>query len=1157
MASKPLKMDIPTSTEALTKLLRSKSITTSQIVEITSRFAELDLYFPNKEIFILELIQDRWNDQKLVNFKKDYKIWKLYNDMISKITDDTIKKKLLKDLKFVPHLMKSLEVFDSDIPEILIELERICVLINSMIRVEVSAENAITILGKTVNLIQGTADFNHETLILQMINLTDISNFAQVSSKMSDCYCRELLLPTIKYFVKYECELTVLSDFLSKFLFEPSVDAVKLLEAFVDENSSRLEPEDCVLIFEKSMQSLSKQNFSMLEQIFAIITSAQRQLAPLLLQKLSISKKTMSQEFLEKLLLDCLKDSRNDEFFWSLILHILDLDVEIGIQNFDQLIGLVVEWRHKNVDSVKKLWEKLIQCFIDAREFLDFLGRIQAYCCEHRESAGFLLQDPHFTDQISKDVSTLSVAQLKSFITSLIDGILADSSDSSDIGSLVLKIVLIGLPKLSYISLPELKPAVAKVFDVQANHPSRLWEIWYLVMEVYDDIVPLDSLESIEKQLSLFFSFETKPKELFYYFFKLREYTIFNLDELSDAFLKFLQESTTDVKRVVLKDVFSNWYSLLNSSFSRGSLEQLTDLLVSKECIDLLNEIFKDDNIFEEPNMIYFLVQKLQEHSEQQEYVLQLKKIPIQCINKNVRCDLINNLSSKEVITKSDIELIGHLLSNPTFKSNIERQADSLCFLLLHATEKLTCENVAVEKVWQNHLGQIKEPVSIRFIQELTQFTSRGMNEDSENIVYFQMAFLALKVCRSNVLDPLKEDFVGKCLKILSNSETKNTLEIIWFLRALYYVFKLDNNCISKGKSSRQTVSNICRSIKTNDEKLRKRLLTNIFLLYSIAYDDKLEYLYAHYMVLRNWGIEAEEILPAIKSVLSDSSKTNLVGFNQAFRNLTFSLGSCNSNSNEGLLELYRIQLEHLEKENSIGTHLFVRSLSEFYTNCESFKSSRIPVLQLLATLQSLLVSKPWLFSQYCIEMMFPLCLKLMTIFFDGHATNDDMFISILKIISNILLAQGVKLTNRHHLVNCFLCISLELMADFKNTGLSSKSARSLSRLISNFVEPGSSGNNYSNKHSNKKNLSSTIGLQKKLLRKYVPVILIKFVHLSIYQPFESSARKELASGVYAIFDLISQAELNMINSILDHAGRQYFRSLYAEYKKVGKWDAN
>lgn len=1146
-------MDIPTSTEALTKLLRSKSTSTSQILDITSRLDELDLYFPNKEVFILELIQDRWNDQKLFNFKQDYKIWKLYNDMFSKVTDNTIRKKLLKDLRFIPHVMRTLELIDSHALEFLVELERICVLINSMIRVEVSAENAITILGKTLGMIQATND-SHENLVLEIINLTDISNFVQVSNKISDCYCRELLLPTIKYFVKFGSELTLLSHFLSKFLFESSVDPVKLLESFVNTNYAQLEPQDCLLIFEKSMQSLSKQNFVMLEKIFIIITSIQKPLAPSLLRELSVSKKTMSQEFLDRLLMEGLDEPKYDFSFWSLILHILDLDVEIGIQHFDLLIKLVIDRKDNNVDFVKELWGKLIQCFISARELLIFLEKIQIYCGEQAGDSLFLLEDPNFANNISNNISTLSVAQLKFTITDLIEKILGESSETTDIAGLVLKLILKGLPKLSYISLPELKPTVARVFEVNADHPSKLWEIWYLAMEVYDDIVPLDSLESIQKQLSMFFSIQTKPKELFYYFFKLREYTVFDLVPMSDAFLQFLQASTLETRRVVISEVFTNWYSLINSFFPREALEQLTSYLVSEECMDLLDQIFKDDNIFEESNVIYSIVQKLLERYEQQEAVLQLTMVPIQCINKIMRADLINNLSSKKIITKLDILLLGHLLSNPTFRSNIERQIETIYFVLSHTTEELAYDNIAVEKIWQNHLGQPKESSSIEFIKKGIDFISNGMVQNSGDIVCFQMAFLALKVCRSSILDPLKNEFIEKCLRKLREAKVDDISLVIWLLRALYYVFRLDRSCIPRDESPRRIILNIQQTIKSDDVELQKELLTSIFLLYSITYDDKLEYLYAHYMVLRSNGIESEMIIPAIADSISSTSKTNLMEFNQVFANLTFSLESPNTMFNGGLLELYRIQTEHLEKENTIGTHLFVKSLSEFYTNCENFKNAKIAVLEFLKTLQSLLVSKPWLFSQYCIEMVFPLCLKIMITFLDSSGTNDDIFISTIKIISNILLAHSVKLSSRHHLMNSFLCAYLELIADYKNTKLSSKSAKSLSRLISNFVEPSSSGNNSSIKRNA---LSSAVGTQKKLLRKYVPVLLVKYIHLSIYCPFEGTSKKELATAVYAVFDLLSQAELNMINSILDQAGRQYFKSLYAEYKRVGKWDAS
>ena len=180
-------LPIPESTEGLTKLLRSKSITPAQIVDIASRFDELDLYFPNKNIFIIELIDDRWNDQKLTKFKQDFKIWKLYNDFFSSLTDATIQKKLLKDLKFIPHLLATLNLVDFNISEFLEELKRTCILVNSLIKIEVSLDNAISILGKTLGLIQQT-NYSHEDLIYEIIHLTDISNTVTVSTKASKWY---------------------------------------------------------------------------------------------------------------------------------------------------------------------------------------------------------------------------------------------------------------------------------------------------------------------------------------------------------------------------------------------------------------------------------------------------------------------------------------------------------------------------------------------------------------------------------------------------------------------------------------------------------------------------------------------------------------------------------------------------------------------------------------------------------------------------------------------------------------------------------------------------------------------------------------------------------------------------------------------------------
>lgn len=63
--------DIQQSAVTLTKLLRSKGATTDQVYSIVAQFQYIQFYFPNKEIFILELILHSWNDKSRVDFKSD------------------------------------------------------------------------------------------------------------------------------------------------------------------------------------------------------------------------------------------------------------------------------------------------------------------------------------------------------------------------------------------------------------------------------------------------------------------------------------------------------------------------------------------------------------------------------------------------------------------------------------------------------------------------------------------------------------------------------------------------------------------------------------------------------------------------------------------------------------------------------------------------------------------------------------------------------------------------------------------------------------------------------------------------------------------------------------------------------------------------------
>lgn len=1153
-------IDIPRSAEGITKLLRSKGITTEQIIEITSNLSSLDFNFPNKEVFVLELIQDRWNDQKLVEYKKDYKIWELFNNMWCSIEDETVRKKLFKNLKFVPHMIQSLQLVDTNIVKFLNELYRTCSLINSSVTVDVTLDNGFKILSGALNLIQKVhANEKLETscrlgLINELINLTDFENIPDVTTKISNSYCDILLLSTLKYMVKFEGKIgddsiRRFTEYLGVFLFNNYFEPIKQLAKFIGKNKEMIDVDTSIVIFKKSITFLSKQNFVELEKIFTMLTCIHQTIAPELLKDLSMSKKSMSQEFLEDLLNKAKQKAQEeklyDQVFWALITHILELDIEIGIKYSEQLMDLIRCQRTEHPEQSELLWKKIIICYTNAREYPKFLQEWELYCKKNNELSLFYLTNPDYTSIISQNITVLSLSQLNHILTRLIESVVSNATDV--ISKHTLEVCLQGLKHLSYVILPELQHILSKVFELDMGNNTSLWRIRFLIMEVYDNIIPQEQLELVSSDdYATLSKYVENPRDLFYYFFKLREYKTFNLSSIVEKFMNFVSDQTfKNEQRDVLEDVFTNWSSLVNIEFSKVQQEALMNLLLSEENIDILQTLFLDDNFFEESNLTYNLVNKLSSKFENDTAVSYMSWIPIQCFSKNIRIELINNLSSKSNTTLNDLNLINHLLEYPTFKSEIEMNLD-----LLYESTKLPdkiyqLENIVFERVWLNHISQSKDEVSSNFIKTSLKNITKNMGKDFKS---YEIAYLVLKVSPSDMVKELNSVFIKKSSSKLSKS--KDTNELIWFMGSLYTIFKKNDTSISE-KVIRTVTSNIITATSSNIEKLDKRLLESSFLLYLTLTEGKLEYIFAQYMLLRCSGIESSRVLTGVEYAVSKCVQNDVDAFNTSFELVVTSLASEQNAYNKSLLELYNVQVHYLTKNNITGQQLFLKSLSNIYTYYDIYPNSRNVIVEVLESIKVLLVSKSWLFSQYSIELLLPMCLRITLFFLKDQSNSDDIFIATTKIVSNILLVHRVKISKRNHILNNFFCCYLELLSKNNNNELSMESAKALSRLIINFCEP---SNVSTNQNSKKNNLDSKISLIRKSLRKDAPTLLIKYVHLSISHPFDLSIRKELTTCIYSIFDLLSKNEISLVNAVLDHSGKQYFKTVYADYTKTGKW---
>lgn len=1166
-------MDLPTSAEGLTKLLRGRDTTPEQIYEIVSRFDTLGFYFPNKEIFITELIIDRWNDVKKVEFREDARTWEIFNSMWDTIHDDIILKNMFKRLKFVPLLDSVLNSESIDVNKILPNILQTCKLVNSTTTMEVSFDHACKILANSLDIMLKVdhtiiSDTQESSFIREIIRLIGFENIGEQNYKMSVSFCNDLLLSVIRYTSYIEENSTqrsgnevtqILSDYFGEFIFGKEIDSLLLLEKFFSKNKQTIDASMAIILFQESNKFLIKSDFQKLETVFEYIVSIQPNVTAVLLSELAASKKTLSHNFLKKLFDQTLQLAKEkslyDDEFWQLIGNMLDLDLEIGIENNSKLMELLEDQRHTHPtnETLVVIWKKFLQCYINAREFEKFLDDMKKYCLKN---VGFVestifLNDKEFTNEISKNIVTLSTTQLIAVFSNITEQLLSQKSDEMTIR--IAKIYMNSLQSISYTILPEIRNTFVKLFSTTSANDKDLWGIKYMIMQTYDDIIPVNQIdasfiEQIEDNLK---QNGSVSKELLLFVLKLREYEDFDVSILESKILDFINKSENEERENLLLDVFGNWSSIVNSLFSRDTIQQLTKI-IALEFSHILKVLFMNDDFFEEENIMFQLVSNLVSDLSSASSVEYLCVIPIECLNKKNRISIIDEITDKKSFERSDLVLLEHLLSAPTFKSRIESDFDSLLSVLSKSQMFTTPHTMTFDifdKILKNHMLQIKETTSESFISTLNQKINEGINKKEFSRIIFSMAISFVTQTQNADISLDVSVVVEKLIQwtqlFMNDKKTDNS---VWVILALH---KLLSGSVIQPQIQEKIKKLALEVTKENVFKTTdiSPLMVPMFLLYSLTFDSRLEVIFSQYIVMRDSGIAKTELITALEGIIARKASTNEIEVKEALYNTIISLrDNASATIYSSILELVQVQFSKLSADGDETSKLFVFFLSELLTNLSNLSENLSDILDICKMIQNVQITRPRMLTQYGTEILFPLCYKINSMAVESKLLGDQLYVASSKIISNILNFHRTKLSNRYHLINTFLCESLSLFSNNQIDILSGSSAGALGRLIVNFCEPTISST------SNSKHLSSNTGVIKKNVRRYAPALLVKYVHLCITSNLNDEVRKELTPAMYSILDLISQNELNLLGKVLDNAGRQYFKVLYAEYKRLGKW---
>lgn len=556
----------------------------------------------------------------------------------------------------------------------------------------------------------------------------------------------------------------------------------------------------------------------------------------------------------------------------------------------------------------------------------------------------------------------------------------------------------------------------------------------YHILEIYDDLLSPDHFKNLDLETLIQLDENEYSSDLFFTVFKFRELQIFDLSLIIKKFMTYFKrldsKSTTDV----ISSLFHRWSTIVDLTFDKPDIEFLTSSLLKQDS-SLVFSLFESEDFFEESNIMHCLVSHLVNELNDLVSLHYIMKIPIQCLNKNFRLSIIDKITAKSTLKQDDVDVLGHVLQNPTFKSKLETDYETLLKFSTDPIFQYDLCNPVITRVWENQLLQMKDEKSSAFINQTLDNITKSLKEKSSHETY-NLAHLILSASSSDShkVEELREEFIKSLIDNFKISLKDNTL-VAWILKLLFVQLK---DCKNK-RSIKELLA--VPEIFSDDVNV----LSSFFLVNSLEYDDKLEYLLAQYLLLRQKGASKGMLLEAVENSISQRSLSGFEQLNSAFEILVQTLPDLTLENSQPLLELLELFFKILTKDNHTAKPIFVRSISMLLNNYSTEKVNSADLTTFLSVIRELLVSKPFLFSQYCIELLFPLVTKITmantvaddSLNINSKATSkkidharSEVFIECTHLISSVLIFHRYQLSNRNHLVNVVLCQSIELLAD-------------------------------------------------------------------------------------------------------------------------------
>lgn len=1117
-----------------TRFLRGKTASAAEVAETARRLlrGEIDVFLPNRCLFVLELVCDRMNDftsKPFKGWKFEPALWTLWahvwTEMALSDLDLEARARAFAGVKILQIASAVLQhaadaakesggrLENGDLVHALFGCLELFQASGYIPVDEFCAVGLVASYGQFLfraSLVDSETQVTRAASVAFIERLTSIvgalfelprhnSNY-KPSKKSIARYFAEALPTQLELLAgdklgELGLTLEAVRSIFTSTLFQHDVASLPAhLEILNDPKVHQPSDQAIKYLFEQTIASLAASNIATCEAVYVKLTAGNySHLAEKLIAILAKVNRNLSQGFVQQLYdAEMVRDDVN----WNLASYLARLDPLLASKSWK---AIVEGSKTAPLSDILTIAGNLAAGFVGSRDFAVFVKDVYAFAV----TISTLWSSNAVISKLAPLVNELSGNQLAALILEMLQ--------TKQLPALTL--LVHGL-----LLCPAKQKACESLFSNYSYCHAGWSEIAFYVLCIYGDSL-VASQPDILSRLSIKSTFKS-PYD-FFVALRVVELTLDFSKTSETAIVKHLN-SVSDSE---LLDIALRWFVVL-ANYPAAYLVWIERMFSGQMGLDFLEEnvVF----LCEIPAFLASLAEFFASRDvPQMAKVLSL--FPPIILRKHFQLS-VESICQAAMNDATDVDsrnFLVHALQGSLVRTPFDKDFKLLCKMAQNSDATTLPKTLEIAtQVWSFHIMAIKSSLSASYVA--AAYTELQRNLSSELNLALCRVVLSHKLAHQVPgYDELLDSHVSAICSKIAVSDFERQLEALSGLSFTTETSKtaVKNTAKALGKSalkpeSKAQLFHLVAATETGSDFVAALFCALYVELPEILHPQLLDSLTQHISI--NPKSHSTLLFNCIRSLEVGEFVSPL------FEILTILCGSLNKSDTEDL------------------SPMFVAYLLALLTH---YKALTAPsAIRAYKMVVSLLANKAWLFEQYSIELLLTLVdMEARNVVAGAHA--EDRYVGAVNVLSFVVLHHRYRLFSRYHLLVRAVSDLMVPLSLNGTLGESKKAASAYARLVSTLCEPQQPSD-----YGKQNVLTSQAAMFKDALRKHAHILLVNYIHFCVALKFSPAVSDELAQSASNLMALFSMNELQLVNQCLDNSGRAYFRTLYSSYKTHGKW---